>query len=52
VFDKSDWGDANVFWDVNAAMRIGVEVSYARQKYLDGAKAHDWREQVGLFYMF
>jgi hypothetical protein len=52
VFDKSDWGDVNLFWDVNAAARIGVEVSYAQQKYLDGSKGHDWREQVGLFYIF
>ena len=52
VFDKLDWVDGNVFWDVNAAVRVGFEVSWAQQKYLDGAKAHDWREQLGLFYIF
>jgi len=52
VFDKSDWVDGNLFWDVNAAVRVGFEVSWAQQKYLDGAKAHDWREQLGLFYIF
>jgi hypothetical protein len=52
VFDKSDWGDVNVFWDVNAALRVGLEGSYAQQKYLDGSKGHDYRQQFALFYMF
>ena len=52
VFDKQDWADGNVFWDVNGAMRVGFEVSWTQQKYLDGAKAHDWREQLGLWYIF
>jgi len=52
VFDKQDWADGNLFWDVNAAMRVGFEVSWTQQKYLDGAKGHDWREQLGLWYIF
>jgi hypothetical protein len=52
VFDKEDWADGNLFWDVNAAMRVGFEVSWTQQKFLDGAKAHDWREQLGLWYIF
>jgi len=52
VFDKQDWADGNLFWDVNGAMRVGFELSWTQQKYLDGAKAHDWREQLGLWYIF
>lgn len=52
VLHRQQWGDANLFWDVNAAVRLGIEGSYTRQTFLDGSKSHDWREQFGAFYMF
>jgi hypothetical protein len=52
VFDKSDWVDANLFVDANAAVRFGLEYAYFHQNYLDGSTAKDNRVQLSAFYIF
>lgn len=52
VFKESLWGDANLFWDVNSAVRAGAEYAYFEQKYADAVKAHDHRVQLSAFYRF
>jgi len=52
VFNKSDWADANLFVDANAAIRFGLEYAYFRQTYLDGTNAKNSRVQFSAFYIF
>jgi hypothetical protein len=52
LFDKSDWVDANLFVDANAAVRFGVEYAYFHQSYLDGSAGKDNRVQFSAFYIF
>lgn len=52
VFDRSLWADGNLFVDLNAAVRLGVEVAWFRQTYADGVKAHTYRSQFSAFYIF
>lgn len=52
VFKASRWADGNVFWDVNAAVRVGAEYAYFEQTYGDDAKAKNHRVQTSIFYIF
>jgi hypothetical protein len=52
VFTKSLWADGNIFWDVNAAFRIGAEFSWYKQTYADGVDATNIRGQGSFFYLF
>ena len=52
LFNKSDWADANLFVDANAAVRFGLEYAYFHQNYLDGSTAKDNRIQFSAFYIF
>jgi hypothetical protein len=52
VFNKSDWMDANLFVDANAAVRFGLEYAYFSQTYLDGTKGKNSRVQFSAFYIF
>jgi hypothetical protein len=47
-----DWADANVFWDVVAGLRLGVEYSWTRDTYNDGIEATNHRIQGSAFYIF
>jgi hypothetical protein len=52
VFNKSMWADGNIFYDVNNAVRFGVEYAYFQQTYADDKKAHNHRVQLSGFYIF
>jgi hypothetical protein len=52
VFEKSLWMDANLFVDVNKAVRLGAELAYFKQTYVDGHDAHNYRGQFSAFYIF
>ena len=52
VFVESLWADANAFWDIDGAMRVGAEYAYFHQKYADGETAKDSRVQLSAFYIF
>ncbi|HVZ88872.1 MAG TPA: hypothetical protein VHG72_18020, partial [Polyangia bacterium] len=52
TFDTSYWADGNLFVDVNAAVRFGLEYAYFQQNYLDGTKGKDNRIQFSGFYIF
>jgi hypothetical protein len=52
VFTKSTWKDANVFWDLTPAVRLGLESAWFQQTYADGVEADNHRYQFSMFYMF
>jgi hypothetical protein len=52
VFTDSLWADANVFWDIDGALRVGAEYAYFHQKYADGQAAKNSRVQLSGFYIF
>ncbi|HEY4241104.1 MAG TPA: hypothetical protein VGM88_14880 [Kofleriaceae bacterium] len=57
VWDKEDWYDANLFFDITPAWRMGVEYSLTQQTYVDDTadkadKPKDSRIQVSGFFIF
>jgi hypothetical protein len=52
VFNKSDWGEGNIFVDVTPAIRLGAEYAYFRQTYVDGTNAPDTRLQLSAWLIF
>jgi hypothetical protein len=52
VFTDSEWYDANLFWDIDGAARLGAEFAHFSQKYADGVKASNDRVQFSAFYIF
>jgi hypothetical protein len=52
VYRVANWFDANVFWDVTHAVRLGLEYAWTEQRYVDDVKAHNSRVQFSAFYMF
>jgi len=52
VWDHEDWADANLMFDVGAAVRFGLEFSWTDQKFVDGVNATDYRGQFSAFYLF
>lgn len=52
VFNRSYWGDAVLFAELNPAVRFGLEYAYFWQKYLDGTKGSNTRLQFSAFYVF
>ncbi len=52
VFKKSEWADANLFWDAMDAVRFGLEYARFQQTYLDGQKVFDNRWQLSAWYLF
>jgi hypothetical protein len=52
MFDSSYWADANLFAELNPAVRFGLEYAYFWQKYLDGVKGSNTRIQFSAFYVF
>jgi hypothetical protein len=52
IFNKSDWFDANLFADANAAIRFGLEYAYFKQSFLDGTTGKNSRVQFSMFYIF
>lgn len=52
VFTKADWYDANLFWDVTPAVRLGAEVARFHTTYADGGNGVNIRGQFSAFYLF
>jgi hypothetical protein len=52
VADWSQYADVNLFWDVTAAVRLGVSGQYTRVEYLDGDKPHNIRGMAQASYAF
>ncbi|TMQ03645.1 MAG: hypothetical protein E6J90_48160 [Deltaproteobacteria bacterium] len=45
VFDKQDFLDGNLIFDITPAVRIGADFVWLRQTYVDGLEAPDYRGQ-------
>jgi hypothetical protein len=52
VFNKVQWGDANLFWNVTPAVRFGGEYAYYRETYADGVVVKNHRAQLSGFFLF
>ncbi len=52
LWNRSYWADANLFVDLNPAVRFGLEYAYFWQKYLDQTKGSNTRVQFSAFYIF
>jgi len=52
VYKSSDWADANLFVDVNKAVRVGAELAWFHQRFVDDSTARNWRGQISGFYIF
>jgi hypothetical protein len=52
VFDRSNWADANVFWDATNAVRFGLEYAWFRQTRVNGDQATNNRVQFSAYYLF
>ncbi|HVT06389.1 MAG TPA: hypothetical protein VHO67_02980, partial [Polyangia bacterium] len=52
LWNRSYWADANLFVDLNPAVRFGLEYAYFWQKYLDLTKGSNTRVQFSAFYIF
>ena len=52
MWNRSYWADANLFVDLNPAVRFGLEYAYFWQKYLDQTKGSNTRVQFSAFYIF
>jgi hypothetical protein len=52
IAHTSRYADANLFWDVTPAARIGVSGQYTQVDYLDGTKPHNIRGMAQTVYQF
>ncbi|HJX66280.1 MAG TPA: hypothetical protein VJ860_20265 [Polyangia bacterium] len=52
IAHTSRYADANLFWDVTPAARIGVSAQYTQVAYLDGTKPHNIRGMAQTVYQF
>ena len=52
VWTKEDWADANLFYDLTPAVRLGVEGALFDMTYADGVSAKNYRLQFSGFFMF
>jgi hypothetical protein len=52
IFKKSEWADANLFWDVTPAVRFGLEYARFEQTFVDNTKAYNNRWQLSGWYLF
>lgn len=52
VFTRTLWADANVFYDMTKAVRLGVEYARFDQTYADQTNAVNHRVQFSAFYLF
>ena len=49
---RSRFADANLFVDLTKAVRVGAEVAWFEQRFVDQATAQTFRYQLSAFYMF
>jgi hypothetical protein len=52
IWNKEQWADGNLFWDVTPAVRLGAEVAWFNMTYADGTDATNIRGQFSAFYLF
>jgi hypothetical protein len=52
VFEKQDYVDGNLMFDVTPAVRFGVGFVWLNQTYVDGVEAHDYRGQLSGMFIF
>ena len=52
VFKKSQWADGNLFVELNSAVRLGGEVAWFSQRFVDESVRHNYRFQLSGFYIF
>lgn len=52
VAKLSRYADANLFWDVTPAVRVGASVQYTTVEYIDGEKPHNLRTMGQAVYVF
>jgi len=52
VADRSQYVDANLFFDATPAVRLGVAGAYTRVEYLDGERPDNFRGHVQGLYFF
>jgi hypothetical protein len=52
TIDTSRYVDANLFWDVTPALRLGISGQYTEVEYLDGSKPHNIRGMAQTVYVF
>jgi hypothetical protein len=52
VAKRSQYADANLFWDVTPAVRVGASFQYTAVEYIDGEKPHNLRTMGQAAYVF
>ena len=52
VAKQSRYADANLFWDVTPAVRVGGSFQYTAVEYIDGEKPHNLRTMGQAAYVF
>jgi hypothetical protein len=52
IADTSRYVDANLFWDVTPALRLGISGQYTQVEYLDHNKPHNLRGMAQTVYVF
>ena len=52
VFEKQDFVDGTLMFDVAPAVRFGAGVAWLNQTYVDGVEAHDYRGQLSGMFIF
>jgi len=52
VFEKQDYVDGNLMFDLTPAVRIGAGFVWLNQTYVDGVEAHDYRGQLSGMFIF
>jgi hypothetical protein len=52
IADTSRYVDANLFWDVTPALRLGISGQYTQVEYLDHNKPHNLRSMAQTVYVF
>ncbi|CAN5596350.1 hypothetical protein BH11MYX1_BH11MYX1_09280 [soil metagenome] len=52
VWDNSNFADGNLFVDLTPAVRLGVELEWIKQTFVDKVDSTDYREQLSAFFIF
>ena len=52
VFEKQDYVDGTLMFDVTPAVRFGAGFAWVNQTYVDGVQAPDYRGQLSGMFIF
>ncbi|HEX8106474.1 MAG TPA: hypothetical protein VF516_02050, partial [Kofleriaceae bacterium] len=52
AFEKQDYVDGDLMFDVTPAVRFGAGFVWLKQTYVDGVEAHDYRGQLSAMFIF